>query len=44
MLDRSGIGSEIIAPNSVPDDPYQSIEGGEDPRSAAYNVQELEIY
>ncbi|KAJ5129072.1 hypothetical protein N7526_007238 [Penicillium atrosanguineum] len=32
MLDRSGIGSEVIAPNSIPDDPYQSIEG-EDPSS-----------
>ncbi|KAJ6104785.1 hypothetical protein N7523_011105 [Penicillium sp. IBT 18751x] len=30
MLDRSGIGSEVIAPNSVPDDPYQPIEGEED--------------
>ncbi|KAJ5682112.1 uncharacterized protein N7477_002052 [Penicillium maclennaniae] len=42
MLDRSGIGSEVIAPNSVPDDPYQSIEGGEDLRSAAYNDQKKE--
>lgn len=31
MLDRSGIGSEEVVQNSVPDDPYQSIEGAEDP-------------
>lgn len=30
MLDRSGIGSEVIAQNSVPDDPYKSM-GEDDP-------------
>jgi hypothetical protein len=39
MLDRSGIGSELVAQNSVPDDPYQSIEGAEDQRSASHNAQ-----
>lgn len=37
MLDRSGIGSEVVAQNSVPDDPYQSIEGAEHARSAPHN-------
>lgn len=23
MLDRSGIGSDVVAQNSIPDDPYQ---------------------
>jgi hypothetical protein len=40
MLDRSGIGSEVVAPNSIPDDPYQPSEGGEDTRSAACKVSE----
>jgi hypothetical protein len=39
MLDRSGIGSELVAQNSVPDDPYHSIEGGEDQRSTSHNAQ-----
>ncbi|KAJ6095423.1 hypothetical protein N7486_006169 [Penicillium sp. IBT 16267x] len=29
MFDRSGIGSEVVAQNSIPDDPYQT--GEEDP-------------
>jgi hypothetical protein len=40
MLDRSGIGSEVVASNSIPDDPYQPIEGGEDTRSAAFKAPE----
>ncbi|KAL4898550.1 fungal-specific transcription factor domain-containing protein [Aspergillus ambiguus] len=32
MLDRSGIGSEVVAQNSVPDDPYQPF-GEEDDQS-----------
>ncbi|KAJ5579638.1 uncharacterized protein N7459_005623 [Penicillium hispanicum] len=33
MLDRSGIGSEVVAQNSIPDDPYQSL-GDEDPSAS----------
>lgn len=33
MLERSGIGSEVIAQNIVPDDPYQSIGETEEPKS-----------
>lgn len=25
MLNRSGIGSEVVAQNSIPDDPYQPL-------------------
>lgn len=32
MLDRSGIGSEVFAQNSIPDDPYEPIERAEDLR------------
>lgn len=30
MFDRSGIGSEVVAQNSIPDDPYQT--GDDEPR------------
>lgn len=29
MLNRSGIGSDVVAQNSIPDDPYQPL-GEED--------------
>lgn len=42
MLDRSGIGSEVVAHNSIPDDPYQPNGGEEeqryeDPKSTSFH-------
>jgi hypothetical protein len=32
MLERSGIGSEVISQNIIPDDPYQSLGDTEETR------------
>ncbi|KAJ5247644.1 hypothetical protein N7468_002627 [Penicillium chermesinum] len=43
MLDRSGIGSEVVAQNSIPDDPYQP-NGDEDPSAPDYVLNPLSIF
>jgi hypothetical protein len=41
MLDRSGIGSDVVAQNSIPDDPYQPH--GEEDQTFVSHISELEV-
>jgi hypothetical protein len=41
MLDRSGIGSDVVAQNSIPDDPYQPL--GEEDQAFVSRISVTEV-